>query len=227
MSGPIAMTMTGSTQIGLDFISKLKEMYSTVNKNDQERLVSELNSLIEFALDRRNSLPKILDRIGRMIAKYFEFKSISIGLRGEDGHYRYAVLIGHPRDAEEALRKQSYSSEDMLDYNRYPNIRLTQTAQFNPVEGFPVDEAEIVSHHHPVLPKRPRSDLGSFLPGDYLDFYMFGFEGRLIGWIEVSETKDGRLPSRETIRWMDLITNISGAIIQPRIRIKEDEDKTE
>ena len=217
------MPMAGSSQIGLDFVSKLKDVYSTLSKNEEERLMADISGLIEFSLDRKNALPRILDRIARLIAKYFEFKSISIGLKGDDGLYRYVAFFGHPKEAEDALRKQSYSSEDMLDYDRYPNIRLGTAAQYNPVEGFPVDDEELVAHHRPQLLKKPRSDLGAFLPGDYVDIYMFGFEGKLIGWIELSETKDGRLPPRSSIKWIEMITRVSSALVQHRMKTREDE----
>lgn len=217
------MPMTGTSPIGLDFISKLKDLYSTINKTEEERLMAEIFGLIEFSLDRKNPTPKVLDRIARLIAKYFEFKSVSIGLRGEDGLYRYLAFMGHPREAEEALRKQKYSYEDMVDYDRYPNIRIGAIAQYNPVEGFKVDDEELVAHHRPHLLTKPRSDLGACLPGDYLDFYMYGFEGKLIGWVELSETKDGRLPPRSSIRWIEMITRVSSALIQYRLKSKEDE----
>ena len=86
-------------------------------------------------------------------------------------------------------------------------------------EGFPVDEAELAAHHNPTLLKTPRIDLGSFLPGDYIDFYMFGSDGKLMGFIEVLETKDGRLPSKETVRWIELVSRISAAVIQPRMHV--------
>lgn len=218
-----SMPMVGTTPIGLDFISKLKDVYSPLSKNEDERLMTEIFGLIEFSLDRKNQLPRVLDRITKLIAKYFEFKSVSLGIRGDDGLYRYVAFAGHPKDAEMALRKQKYSSEDMLDYDRYPNIRIGAMAQYNPVEGFRVDEEELIAHHRPKLLDKPRSDITACLPGDYIDFYMYGFEGRLVGWIELSETKDGRLPARSSIRWIELIARISSALIQYRMRTKEEE----
>jgi len=219
------MPMVGTSPIGLDFISKLKEVYSLVGKNEDERLMADIFGLIEFSLDRKNPMPRVLDRIAKLIAKDFEFKSVSVGLRGDDGMYQYLAFAGHPREAEEALRKQKYSSEDMLDYDRYPNIRIGAIAQYNPVEGFRVDDEELVAHHRPQLLKKPRSDTGACLTGDYIDFYMYGFEGRLVGWIELSETKDGRLPPRSSIRWIELITRIASVIIQLKMKAKEDEAK--
>jgi len=212
------MPMTGTSPIGLDFISKLKEMYPMIGKDETERMMTEISGLIEFALDRKNPLPKLLDRIGRLIAKYFEFKSVSVGIRGDDGLFRYVSFVGHPKEAEDALRKQSYSSEDMMDYDRYPNIRIGAISQYNPVEGFRVDDEELVAHHRPKLLDKPRTDLDVVLPGDYIDFYMHGFEGKLIGWVELSETKDGRLPPRKSIRWIELITKVAGALIQFKMK---------
>ena len=211
------MPMVGTSPIGLDFISKLKDVYSPLSKNEDERLMADIFGLIEFSLDRKNTLLRVLDKIAKIIAKNFEFKSVSVGMRGDDGMYRYLAFAGHPRDAEEALKRQKYSNEDMLDYDRYPNIRIGATAQYNPVEAFRVDEEELVAHHRPKLLTKPRDDTGACLPGDYIDFYIHGNEGKLIAWIELSESKDGRLPPRSSIRWIELVAKISGPLIQSRM----------
>lgn len=217
------MPMAGSSPIGLDFISKLKETYSTLNRDDDERLMAEIHSMIEFSMDRRNPTNKVLERICRLIVKNFEFKSVSIGLRGEDNMYRYVAFAGHPKEAEDALRLQRYNLSDMIDYDKYPNIRIGAIAQYNPVEGFPDKKDELVGHHIPELPKTPRKNVNEFLQGDYIDFFMHGFEGKLIAWIELSETKDGRLPSRDSIRWIELISDICASVLQGRMRTEKDE----
>ena len=217
------MPMAGSSPIGLDFVAKLKNVYSVLNRDADERLMAEILSLIEFSMDRRNPTHKVLERVSRLIVKNFEFKSISIGLRTEDGMYRYVAFAGHPKESEDALRLQRYDLSDMIDYDKYPNIRIGSIAQYNPVEGFPDKKDELVGHRIPELPKSPRKNLNEFLPGDYIDFFMHGFEGKLIAWIELSETKDGRLPSRESIRWIELISEISATIIQARTRTEKDD----
>lgn len=217
------MPMAGSSAIGLDFVNRLKDVYSVLNKDDDERFLADVHSLIEFSLDRRNPTNKVLERIGRLIVKHFEFKTASIGLRSDDGTFRYVAFVGHSRDAEDALRLQRYDLSEMIDYDKFPNIRIGSIAQYNPVEGFPAVESELVGHHIPALPKSPRKEINAFLPGDYVDFYMHGHEERLIGWIELSDTKDGKLPKRESIRQIELLTDVSAVIIQLRLRFEKEE----
>jgi len=217
------MPMAGSSPIGLDFVTKLKDVYSVLNRDEDERLMAEIHSLIEFSMDRRNPTHKILERVSRLIVKNFEFKSVSIGLRTEDSMYRYVAFAGHTKESEDALRLQRYDLSDMIDYDKYPNIRIGAIAQYNPVEGFPDRKDELVGHQIPELPKSPRMNLNEFMPGDYIDFYMHGFEGKLIAWIELSGTKDGRLPSRESIRWIEIISDICAVLIQLRMRTERDD----
>ncbi len=216
------MPMAGGTQIGFDLVTRLKETYSTLNKTEDEKLMSEIHALVQFSMDRRNPTNKVLDKVARLILKEFEFKSVSIGVRGEDGMYRYVAFGGHPKEAEDALRMQKYDIRDMLDYDKYPNIRIGAIAQFNPVEGFPDKKDELVGHHIPSIPSGPRGDTNSFLPGDYIDVFLHGTDGKLIGWIELLETKNGRLPPRESIRWIELIGDVSAALLQQRMRTERE-----
>ena len=217
------MPMTGNSPIGLDFVTKLKDVYSILHKDEQERLMAEIHSLIEFSMERRNPIHRVLERVSRLIVKNFEFKSVSVGIRGEGNMYRYVAFAGHPKEAEDALRLQKYDLSDMLDYDKFPNIRIGATAQYNPVEGFPDKKDELMGHRIPELPKSPRKNLNEFVPGDYIAIYMYGFEGKLIGWIELSDTNDGRLPSRKSIRWIEMIGDICAAIIQLRMRSEKED----
>ena len=210
------MPITGKSVIGLDFIAFLREAFTGTPKDDIERMILELNSLVEFAMDRRNATDKVLERIAKAIQRLFEFKTISVGIRDNDGNYRYVVFVGHTLGEEEALRKMKYNLNDMIDYDKYPNIRLGKIAQYHPVEAFANTEEELKSFGYPHLPDAPRKVLNQFLPGDYIDFYMQGFEGKLTGWFELSNTKNNKMPARSSIRWIELITDMTALIIQLR-----------
>ncbi|MEM4264523.1 MAG: hypothetical protein QW505_01885 [Thermoplasmata archaeon] len=211
--------MTGKSQIGMDFIAHLRDIYSIIPKDDNERIMNEIHGMIEFASDRRNSLMKILERLGKTINKMFEFKSVSIGIRCEDGYFRYVVFIGHPEESVAALKKLKYDLHQMIDYDKFPNIRIGLTTQYHPVESFPGDiEDELIAHHRPKLLSEPRKKVNEFMRGDYIDVFLHGNEGELLGWIELSETKDSRMPSRSSIRWIELMADACAPLIQNRMR---------
>jgi hypothetical protein len=54
------------------------------------------------------------------------------------------------------------------------------------------------------------------IEGDYIDFYMLDPEKEIIGWIEVSNPRDGKLPNSKTIRWLEIIASAAGAIVFER-----------
>ena len=210
------MPIAGKTPIGMDFIAFLRNAYTGTPKDDFERMMLELATLMEYSMDRRNQLNRVLDKVARTIQKLFEFRAVSIGLKDEEGSFKYAVLIGHPPEQEVALRKLKYDMSEMLDYDKYPNVRLGRISQYNPVEAFPENEKELMAHGKPTLPDSPRKVLNEFKQGDYMDFYMHGYEGKLLGWIEVSNTKDNKMPERSSVRWIELISDMTALVLQLR-----------
>lgn len=216
------MPITGRSPVGMDFIKHLREIYTLIPRDENERIMNEIHGLIEFASDRRNSLTKILERLAKTINKMFEFRSVSIGIRGDDGYFRYVVFVGHPKESIDALTKLKYDIHQMVDYDKFPSIRIGVITQYHPVESFPGDsEDEFIGHHKPKLLSEPRKRLDEFLQGDYLDVYMHGYEGELIGWIELSETRDNRMPSRSSIRWIELMADVCAGLIQNRMRLEK------
>ncbi|MDH4123517.1 MAG: hypothetical protein OEV21_05505, partial [Thermoplasmata archaeon] len=149
------MPISGKSIIGLDFINFLRENYTGMPKDELERMVAEICGLIEFAMDRRNNPQRVMDKIAKTIHKTFEFRSVSIGLKCDDGLYRYTSVIGRTSDEEAALRKLSFNLQDMMDYDKYPNVRLGRAIQYHPVEAFPNDELELKSFGNPPLLDKP------------------------------------------------------------------------
>lgn len=216
------MPIAGRSSVGIDFITYLRDIYTLIAKNENERIMNEIHGLIEFASDRRNSLARILERLAKTINKLFEFRSVSIGLRCEDGYFRYVVFVGHPKESIDALKRLKYDIHQMVECDKFPSVRIGAIAQYHPVESFPADsQDEFIGHHKPRLLSEPRKKLNEFLPGDYIDVYMHGYEGELIGWIELSETKDNKMPSRSSIRWIELMADVCAGLIQNRMSLNK------
>jgi len=85
------------------------------------------------------------------------------------------------------------------------------------VEAYPEDETELKAFGKPELLDSPRKKLDEFRQGDYIDFYIHGYEGALLGWIEVSNTKDNKMPSRLSIRWIEFIAELSALVLILRV----------
>ena len=68
--------------------------------------------------------------------------------------------------------------------------------------------------NRPFILKASRKSVNEFREGDYIDVHIHGGRGETIGWIELSNTKTGKIPSRNCIFWLELIASALSVIIQ-------------
>lgn len=62
--------------------------------------------------------------------------------------------------------------------------------------------------------KKKRGNMDEFIEVDYFDIYIYGRDSRFIGWIELANARDGKLPARQTLKWIELIASVLGSIIK-------------
>lgn len=201
-----------SPSIDSQYRSFIENMYPAIPKDQQEKVIDNLLSLLELAGERRQPLKATLEQAAKTMFRLFGFTEISIGMKSrEDFAYRYEVLFGYRKEVMENFRKVKYTYEDMVSQERFPHIKIGRLSEFNPVEGLPEWEKDLLNRPHQIEVKREGHD--EFHEGDYIDVWIRGNNGDLVGWIELSGTLNGKLPDRTTIRWVELIAAILGNII--------------
>ncbi|MBN1677724.1 MAG: hypothetical protein JW880_04225 [Candidatus Thermoplasmatota archaeon] len=77
-------------------------------------------------------------------------------------------------------------------------------------------EGEKLTFGHPGLLGMKRKDATSSLEGDYIDTGIYDGRDNLIGWIEISGTSHGKMPSANTIRWIEVIATVLGLLLTVR-----------
>lgn len=193
----------------------IENTYYPVPKDQQEKIIDSLLSLLELAGERRRTLRDILDQTCKTIFRLFSFREISIGLKSrEDFLYRYEALFGHGKEAMDSMRKIKYTYEDMVSQDKFPHIKMGKLSELNPVEGLPEWERELFSRPSRLEVKREAQD--EFHEGDYIDVWIYGNNRDLVGWIELGDPMDGKLPERATVRWIELTAAILGSIISEK-----------
>lgn len=100
----------------------------------------------------------------------------------------------------------------MTSSEEFPNVSLGKITRFYPVECLPENQTQHFNRPYSLKGKRVSSD--EFREGDYIDVLLYGAGEELIGWIEVSAPKDGKMPSRGAIRWLEIIADVCSMIIQ-------------
>lgn len=156
------------------------------------------------------------------IYRTFPFKEITIGLKSpNDGRYRYEEIIGHSRVAAEALKKLSYSYDEFFSQKDYPSFWVSEYTEMALVEQRPYLEIEKDTYNRPTLLNDVRKSVDDFVEGDYMDVYMYGLKGEMMGWIELGLTKDGKMPSGLIIKQLELLAFVLACFVQRMMAPKD------
>ena len=217
--------MTQDTKSPLDFkfVSFLRTKYSPVPKDDQEKIIEGIRSFLLTTKDKNSRLKTILENAARTIYRLFEFKEIAIGLKSlDDGLYRYEVTLGFRHEAELAYKQLVYTLDDMTSGEKYPFVKLSKTMEYCTSEGMKSDKREdFISYNRPKVMSLHRKSMEQFIEGDYIEINIYGYDKELIAWIELANTKDGKLPGRTNLKWIEMIGSIIGTIIQREMNEKK------
>lgn len=209
--------MSSKTPVAIDnqFRQHIESKYSPIPKDDEERLVDSLISLMEYGRDRRQSLTSFLEQVARLIFRFLAFDEIVIGLydRKQDDFY-HEVVFGFHSGITSEYKKVRYSHEDMVSQERFPFVKIGKLSEFSPVEGLPEEERKLFNR--PFAGGLARGAVDEFHEGDYIDFWMTGPQNSIIGWIELAKTRNGKLPTRMNVRWVELIASICSSVVRQR-----------
>lgn len=190
----------------------IEKAYSPLPRDQQEKIIEGIFGILEAARDRKNTLKTILEQVAKTTFRLFEFDEIGIGLKNrKDGLYRYEVLFGYRNEIVDDFKKIAYTYEDMVSYDRFPFIKTGKYSDLNPVEGLPKEEQHLFNRQYDLQEKRELPD--EFHEGDYVDFWMYGYNKEIIGWIELASPRNRKLPPRSTVRWIELIACICSSIV--------------
>ena len=196
----------------------IRDRYSPIPRDEDEKVMDGIQKLMLIARDPTLPLKAFLDETGRLIHRLFDFREIAIGMKSKnDNLFRYEVLIGFSRDAERARKKLTYTHDEMTDSKKYPGgITIARKTEFMLVEFQPYKSGEEDTFNRPSQLTKKRASIEDIIDGDYIDIYFFGRKDEVIGWIELAGTRSGKMPSRSTIRWLELISSIIASVICER-----------
>jgi hypothetical protein len=215
IQSPAGIRMPSADTIDPKFKTYIENTYSPIPRDQFEKIIDNYLTLIESAGERKLPLDAVLDQTCKIIFRLFGFREVLIGLKSRDDfHYRYVKLFGASQESSEVYRKIRYTTEDMISQEKFPHFKTGRLSELDPVEGLPEYEKELFTRKFQLGESRKSHD--EFHEGDYMDFWVRGTSGDLVGWIEVLNPSDGKLPPRSTVRWIELLASILGIAISQR-----------
>ncbi len=191
----------------------LLERYAPVASTEDEQVIESLDLLSAHAKMPGQSTQAFLNEVARVIYKSFGFKEISIGVKDKDGVFRYAAMLGFRDDVKTMQHRPSYTLEEMMDKRAYPSAKIDRTVEIHLKEDRPADEGEDGMYNRPSLMGQERISPDTMMEGDYIELRIHGPNDDLLGWIELSCPRDGKFPSRGTVKWLEFISIITATFL--------------
>jgi signal transduction histidine kinase len=160
------------------------------------------------------SVDAILQKIVKTVSETYGLERVHVGIREEDtGLFSVRAAYGFDPGAEEQLMKVKYTIERM-NRDLKPELKIGRNAFYVPAENWEPDEEDLIFVAHPERMDRARILPDDWLECDYIDFLMYEKDGSLLGYLEIDEPDDHKMPSEETIRAIEVFTDLAAIAIQ-------------
>lgn len=158
-----------------------------------------------------------LRETAELISKYFGIASVAIAVRDPlDKLYRYKIVNGVEKEVVEGFKNIAYTRDQVNDDKTYPGHEISSHTKIYLAEEHPYANGEEFSYKRPGLIGMKRRAITDSLEADYIDFFFYGPDKDILGWIETSGTRLRKLPDSTTIRWIELIAFLVGRALQTR-----------
>ena len=194
--------------------NRIRIEYQHASMRSEIKVLESLQKIISDCQSPHLSLNAFLNAVAQYIYRQLNIHSLSIGIKdSNDGKYHYVAFAGLRKQAEDTLRNCVYSKEDFLDPKSYPSFSISRYTKLFLAENNPYAPGEEGSYNRPLMLTQNRSSFDDTIEGDYLDIMILDNRHEIIGWIEISGTKQGKLPDATTIYWLELVASIIGMIL--------------
>lgn len=156
----------------------------------------------------------VLQRIADTIAELFSIRTLVIGVLDEHEQiYRVRATYGYEGERERKIKKFTYSLERMrMDVDEKwkiaDDVYLVRPEGNDPVKG----EEPFYSKLDRI--RLPRTDPSVWHELDYIRFIINDRLGLPIGFIEINEIADDRIPDKSIIEAMKIFSQLAGVAIE-------------
>ncbi len=194
--------------------SRIRTEYQHAAMKSDVKILESLQKIISDCQAPHLQMNTFLNAVAQYIYRQLSIHSLSIGLKDPgDGLFHYVAFAGLRKQAEDTLKKCVYSKEDFLDPRKYPHYQISRLTWLFLAESNPYAPGEEESYNRPLMLTQCRNAFDDSIEGDYLDIMITDNKHDIIGWIEISGTKAGKLPDASTIYWLELVGSIIGLVV--------------
>lgn len=198
-----------------DIPHRLKFEYSHKLKDPTQKSLEALQSLLEYFTKPVMDSRELMKQVAETICKQFGIDNCAVGIKSaEDGMFKYVILAGFREEAAENQKKLSYTYDQFTQSGEFNGTMISRYTKIYLAEDNEYRGIEKLAYNRPLLLGLRRRSLNDSLEADYIDTYIYGQNEELLGWIEISGTRTGKLPEAATIRWIEAAAAVISAAIR-------------
>lgn len=160
-------------------------------------------------------LDQVLQKIANCTSQAFNMRYVLIGLRDErTGLFKVRAVSGYEEKQKEAILKHAYTEQRMREELR-DEFRIAKNTFYirrdDLSQAYDDDYAYIL---HPERLGKVRESEDEWGELDYIDFVMTDREGNWIGWLEINDPGDGKVPPDAVIRRIRILADLATVAVE-------------
>ena len=191
---------------------KLRAISAPLKATQKTMLLEDVLNIASSIVSERD-LRKLSDMILSSVSSLFGFGKVSLVIYDEaEGAFVWMALMGYGEEIVRDTRSRHIPTGVVLE-DLQESRRIGKSVYFTPAE-------EITPHQmaHYVQPRirefvGPRKT-GEWNPDDCLAFALHDSTGRIVGVIYPSDPKDNKLPDKDTIETIEILTSLAEIAIE-------------
>jgi signal transduction histidine kinase len=166
-------------------------------------------------ISRVEPLDVLLQKIVDTIADAFNIKCVSLGAVDEStGLFCPRALHGFPEEKANAIGRHAYTLDRMRG-DLKEELKIGRSCYYVRTEDQTLAYDDSIDYVlNPDLIGKTRSSPSEWHELDYIDFVMTDRLGNWIGWIEIDEPANGRVPSKATIERIHVLADLAAIAIE-------------
>jgi len=197
----------------------MRAEYAQWSKDGTQKVISGIQELLTVARSDRLDLAKLYEKSLEIAHQQFRFRWLTLGTKGRDGLYRYDSFVGLREDAIKARKRETFRREDFGGTGKYFGRKISDQTTIYLEEDKPYTNGAEETFNRPALIHAQRHAPDDSLEADFVEVHIYGGNDDLVGWIEASGTTAGKLPSVDSIKWLEVIASIIGVALSRQRKV--------
>jgi hypothetical protein len=200
-----------------DVAMRMRLDYAHGVKDQNTKVIEEISALCSKIKRSNIDMDPLLHETAEMVSRLFGITSVAIAIWDPAMRlFRFRVATGLGQEGIALYKSLTFTKEQMLDDKNYPSYEISKQTKLYLSEDHPYVEGEESTFARPSLLGMRRRSLTDSLEADYLCVFINGPNDETNGWIEISGTRMRKLPDISTIKWIELIACMMGAVIRTK-----------